>query len=176
MATILPVRGIWPAMPTSVFLAETAVVVGDVAMGENCSVWFGGVVRGDVHSIRIGARTNIQDGAILHCTYKTAPLQIGSDVSIGHGAIVHGCTVHDRVLIGMGAKVLDHAEIQPDVLVAAGAVVREKDVLESGYLYAGIPAKQIKPLTDSQLANIRDTPQRYIRYANWYTDPTDTKY
>lgn len=176
MATILPIRGIWPTLPPSVFLANTAVVVGEAILGEQCSVWFGAVVRGDVHRIEIGERSNIQDGAILHCTYKTAPLRIGADVSIGHGAIVHGCTVHDRVLIGMGAKVLDHAEIHPDVLIAAGALVRERDVLESGFLYAGIPAKKIKPLTEAQLANIHGTPQRYIRYARWYTNPSDTEY
>jgi carbonic anhydrase/acetyltransferase-like protein (isoleucine patch superfamily) len=176
MPTLLPIRGIYPTLPEGTFLAETAVVIGDVVLGDQCSVWFGAVVRGDVHTIRIGHRTNIQDGAILHCTYKTAPLQIGSDVSIGHGAIVHGCTIHDRVLIGMGAKILDHAVIEPEVLVAAGAVVRERDVLQSGYLYAGIPAKAIKPLTDAQRQNILDTPGRYIRYARWYTNPEDLAY
>lgn len=176
MATLISVRGIAPQLPQSVFLAETAVVVGDVVMGQACSVWFGAVVRGDVHSIRIGARTNIQDGAILHCTYKVAPLTIGDDVSIGHAAIVHGCTVYDRVLIGMGAKVLDHAVIEPEVLVAAGAVVKEGEVLKSGYLYAGVPARQIKPLTEAQRQNILDTPVRYIRYARWFTDPSYQEY
>lgn len=176
MPTLLPIRGIWPHVPTTAFLADTATVIGEVLLGEYCSVWFGAIVRGDVHRIDIGDRTNIQDGAILHCTYKTAPLRIGSDVSIGHGAIVHGCTVHDRVLIGMGARVLDHAEIPPDVLIAAGALVREREVLQSGYLYAGIPAKAIKPLTPAQLQTLQDTPQRYIRYARWYTDPGDTEY
>lgn len=176
MALILPVRGILPKLGEGVYLADNATVVGDVEMGPECSVWFNAVVRGDVHTIRIGSQTNIQDGAILHCTYKKAPLTIGSRVSVGHAAVVHGCTVHDNVLIGMGAKVLDHAVIQPFVLVAAGALVLENAVLESGFLYAGVPARQVKPLPEALLEVIRVTPDRYIRYAKWFTNPDDHEY
>jgi len=125
MALILPVHNILPKIGTSVFLAPNATVVGDVVIGDHCSVWFNAVIRGDVHSIRIGSKTNIQDGAIIHCTYKKASVTIGNEVSIGHGAIVHGCTLQDRVLIGMGAKVLDHAIIESNVIIGAGALVLE---------------------------------------------------
>jgi carbonic anhydrase/acetyltransferase-like protein (isoleucine patch superfamily) len=170
MAIIRACHGISPTIGERVFLADTAVVVGDVVLGDECSVWWGAVIRGDVHSIRIGAQTNIQDGAILHCTYQKASLNIGSRVSIGHAAIVHGCTVDERVLIGIGAKLLDHCHVPSDVLIAAGSLVREGERLESGYLYAGLPAKKIKPLTDEQLALIRRLPDNYIMYAQWFPE------
>lgn len=169
MALVLPVEGKIPKFGKDCYLAENATVVGDVIMGDQCSVWFQAVVRGDVHYIRIGNRVNIQDGAILHCTYQKAPLEIGHNVSIGHRALVHGCTIHDNVLVGMGAIVMDHAIVESNVLIAAGAVVLENSHLESGHIYAGIPAKKVKSISEEQF---RDTIERiatnYIFYANWY--------
>jgi len=173
MALILPVRGIMPQIASDVFIAPNATITGDVVLGEACTVWFNTVIRGDVHSIRIGKKTNIQDGAILHCTYQKADLNIGNEVSIGHGAIVHGCTIHDRVLIGMGAKILDHAVIEQDVIIAAGALVLENFCAESGWLYAGIPAKKIKPLTEAQLGLLTRTAENYVLYASWYELPDE---
>jgi carbonic anhydrase/acetyltransferase-like protein (isoleucine patch superfamily) len=143
-------------------------VVGDVEMGDACTVWFNAVVRGDVQRIRMGSRVNVQDAAVLHCTYQKAPLALGNDVSIGHGAIVHGCTVEDNVLIGMGAKVLDHAHLEPWVLVGAGALVPPGARLESGWVYAGLPAKKLRPLTDDERALITRTAQNYVMYASWF--------
>ncbi len=168
MPIIQAVRGIAPQIGKDVFIAENAVVVGDVVLGDQCSVWYNAVIRGDVHSIRIGAQTNIQDGAILHCTYQKASLTIGSRVNIGHAAIVHGCTVHDEVLIGMGAKILDHAVVPSHVIIAAGALVLENAQLESCYLYAGVPAKKIKPLTEEQIALLKRLPDNYIMYSGWF--------
>ncbi len=169
MALIKSVRGKTPRFGKDCYLAENATIVGDVVMGDACSVWFQAVVRGDVHWIRIGHRVNIQDGAVIHCTYQRAPTTIGDDVSIGHRAIVHGCTIHERVLVGMGAIVMDHAVVEPHVLIAAGAVVPEGMQLESGYIYAGIPARKLKPLSE---ATFRDTVARiarnYIAYAGWF--------
>ncbi|HMV27518.1 gamma carbonic anhydrase family protein [bacterium] len=157
-----------PAIPKSVFLATGAIIVGDVVMGEDCSVWFNAVIRGDVNTIRIGSRTNIQDGAIIHCTLDKYATVIGDDVSIGHGAIVHGCTVHDHVLIGMGAKILDRAVIHPYAMIAAGAVVREGFEVPERTLMAGVPAKPVRSLTDDEIAMIDRIPQNYIRYAADY--------
>jgi len=168
MALILPVHGILPTIGPDCFLADNATVVGDVVLGRGCTVWFGAVVRGDVHRIRVGDETNIQDGAVLHCTYQTAPLTIGSRVSIGHRALVHGCTVADEVLIGMGAIVMDHAQVGVGCLIAAGAVVLEGTVCEPGYLYAGVPARRIKPVSDGQRAMIRRTAANYQLYASWF--------
>jgi carbonic anhydrase/acetyltransferase-like protein (isoleucine patch superfamily) len=170
MPIIRSVRGHAPVIGKDVFIAENAVVVGQVTIGDQCSIWYNAVIRGDVHSIDIGAQTNIQDGAILHCTYQKARLVIGSRVNIGHAAIVHGCTVHDEVLIGMGAKILDHAVVNSKVIVAAAALVLENTVLESGYLYAGVPARQIKPLTPEQLALLARLPDNYIMYSQWFTE------
>ncbi len=167
---ILPVNGHHPQIGENVFIAPNATIVGEVIIGNNCSFWFNTVVRGDVHRIEIGQNSNIQDGAILHCTYQKAALKIGNEVSIGHGAIVHGCTIHDRVLIGMGAKVLDHAVIESEVIIAAGAIVLENFHAESGYLYAGIPARKIKPLTDAQKELLKRTANNYILYSSWFTD------
>ncbi|MCS7074817.1 MAG: gamma carbonic anhydrase family protein [Bacteroidia bacterium] len=171
MALIRPVRSFTPRFGERCFLAETAVIIGDVIMGNECSVWYNAVVRGDVHSIRIGNRTNIQDGAVIHCTYQKASTQIGNNVTIGHLALVHGCTIEDNVLVGMGAKILDHAVVQSEVIIAAGAVVLEKSVLESGWLYAGIPVKKIKPLTDAQLAGLRTYADNYVMYSQWFQEP-----
>ena len=167
-ALILPVRGVHPTIPADCFVADNATIVGDVVLGTGCTVWFGAVVRGDVHSIRIGDETNIQDGVVLHCTYQTAPLVIGSRVSIGHRALVHGCTVGDDVLIGMGAIVMDHAVVGAGCIVAAGAVVLENFVCEPGFLYAGVPARKIKPVTDEQRAGMLRTAGNYQMYAGWF--------
>ncbi len=168
---LLPVHGIYPQFGPGGWLAPNATIIGDVVMGRSCTVWFTAVVRGDVHRIRIGDDTNIQDGAVLHCTYQKAPLTIGSRVSIGHRAIVHGCTVADDVLIGMGAIVMDHAHVGAGCIVAAGAVVLENQVCEPGFLYAGIPAKKIKPVTDEQRAMIARTATNYQTYAGWLEAP-----
>jgi carbonic anhydrase/acetyltransferase-like protein (isoleucine patch superfamily) len=168
---LLPVHGISPQFGPGGWLASNATVIGDVVMGRGCTVWFTAVVRGDVHAIRIGDDTNIQDGAILHCTYQKAALTIGSRVSIGHRAIVHGCTIADDVLIGMGAIVMDHAHVGAGCIIAAGAVVLENQICEPGYLYAGIPAKKIKPTTDEQRAMIARTATNYQTYASWLVAP-----
>ena len=165
---LVPINGIAPTLGPDCWLAPGAVVVGDVVLGRGCTVWFGAVVRGDVNTIRIGAETNIQDGAILHCTYQKAALTIGTRVSIGHRAIVHGCTIEDDVLIGMGAIVMDHARIGPGCIIAAGSVVLENQVCEAGFLYAGVPAKKIKPVTAEQQAMIVRTAANYQQYAGWY--------
>ncbi len=167
-ALLLPIHGISPTFGPDCWLAPGAVVVGDVVLGRGCTVWFGAVVRGDVNTIRIGAETNIQDGAILHCTYQKAALTIGARVSIGHRAIVHGCTIEDDVLIGMGALVMDHARVGAGCIIAAGAVVLENQVCEAGFLYAGVPAKQIKPVSPAQQAMIARTATNYQTYAGWY--------
>ncbi|TVT40681.1 gamma carbonic anhydrase family protein [Hymenobacter setariae] len=169
-ALLLPVQGIMPTIGPDCFLADNATVVGDVVLGRGCTVWFTAVIRGDVNSIRIGDETNIQDGAVLHCTYQKAALTIGSRVSIGHRALVHGCTVEDDVLIGMGAIVMDHALVGRGCLIAAGAVVLENMVCEPGYLYAGVPAKKIKPVSEAQAEGLRRTAANYQLYASWFTD------
>ena len=139
-------------------------------MGNNCSVWFNAVIRGDVHYIRIGDNTNIQDGAVIHCTYLKAATEIGSNVSIGHNALVHGCTLKDHVLVGMGAIVMDHAVVEEFVIIGAGSVVLENTICESGYLYAGTPAKKIKPLTPEQKDMLRQLPRNYIMYSGWFKE------
>lgn len=171
MALIKPLKGITPYIDSSVFLAETAVVIGDVIIEADSSVWYGAVLRGDVNSIRIGRNTNIQDLAMVHCTFQENPAIIGNDVTVGHGAIIHGCEVKDRCLIGMNATVLDKAVVGPDVVVAAGAVVLEGAVLESGWLYAGIPAKKIKQLSEEQLEGLQRSADGYKYYSSWYETP-----
>jgi carbonic anhydrase/acetyltransferase-like protein (isoleucine patch superfamily) len=144
------------------------VVVGEVVMGDNCTVWYNAVVRGDVHSITIGNNTNIQDGAIIHCTYQKAKVTIGSNVSIAHGAVVHGCTIADNVLIGMGAIVMDGAEVGENSVIAAGAVVLAGTVVESGSIYAGMPARKVKIIGEEMKETIRRTAMNYPMYADWY--------
>ena len=169
MALIKSVNHITPQLGENCFLADNATIIGDVVLGDRCSVWFHTVVRGDVNSIVVGAQTNIQDGAVIHCTYQTASTVIGENVSIGHNAIVHGCTVKDGALIGMGAIVMDHAVIGEGAMVAAGSVVLEGTQVPPGMLYAGIPAKQIKPV-DARLREILErTPRNYQMYASWFT-------
>jgi len=168
MAIIKKVRNIEPSWGNNCFFADNSVIVGEVVMGDNCSVWFNAVVRADVHSITIGDNTNIQDGTVIHCTYKTAKTVIGSNVSIGHNAIVHGCTLEDSVLIGMGAIVMDHAHIGEGSIIAAGAVVLENTVVEPGCIYAGVPAKMVKEV-GSELGKVFErTAKNYVMYADWY--------
>jgi carbonic anhydrase/acetyltransferase-like protein (isoleucine patch superfamily) len=170
MPLILPVKDKSPSWGEDCFIAENATIVGDVVMGDKCSVWFNTVIRGDVHYIKIGNNTNIQDGAVIHATYLKAPTNIGNNVSIGHNALVHGCTLHDKVLIGMGAIVMDNAVVEQYVIIAAGSVVLENTLCESGYLYAGTPAKKIKPLTDEQKGLLDRLPDNYIMYSGWFKD------
>lgn len=167
MALIKAVKGIQPILGKDCFLADNATVIGDVVLGNECSVWFNAVIRGDVNSIRIGNKVNIQDGAIIHCTYQKAKTLIGNGCNIGHNAIVHGCTLEDNILVGMGAIIMDHAVIQSNSIVAAGALVLENSILESGYVYAGVPAKKIKPLSTDQEKLLAELPDRYIMYAGW---------
>ncbi|MFD2248443.1 gamma carbonic anhydrase family protein [Pontibacter ruber] len=169
MPVILPVKGVRPQMGDDCFIAENATIVGDVIMGDECSVWFNAVIRGDVNAIRIGNKTNIQDGAVIHCTYEKAATTIGNNVSVGHNAIVHGCTVEDNVLIGMGAIVMDNALVQENCIVAAGAIVLENTVCESGYIYAGIPAKKVKQVSEAQIEGMKKTAGNYVMYSGWFT-------
>ena len=170
MAIIQAVRGFSPQIPSSCFLAANAAIVGDVQMGEDCSIWFNAVVRGDVNSIRLGNRVNIQDGAVIHCTLDKSKTIVGNDVSVGHNAILHGCTIHDEVLVGMGAIVMDLAVVESHCLIAAGAVVLENAHLESGWIYAGTPAKPIKKLdADNMQFYIKRTAKNYMKYASWFT-------
>lgn len=170
MALIRSLKGITPSIAPDVFLAENAVIIGDVEIGAGSSVWYHAVLRGDVHSIRVGERTNIQDLVMVHCTYKTNPTIIGHDITIGHGAVVHGCVLEGLSLIGMKAVVLDKAVVEPEVVLGAGSVVLEGMRLESGWLYAGTPAKKIKPLTEVQKAALRTSAEGYQMYASWYRE------
>ena len=166
---IKSVRNFTPQLGKNCYLAETATIIGDVITGEECSFWFNSVVRGDVNSIRFGHKVNVQDGAIIHCTYKTASTSVGNNVSIGHRAIVHGCTIHDNVLVGMGAIVMDHAVVESNVLIAAGAVVLENAYLESGHIYAGVPAKKIKALSPEKFKEtIERIANNYVMYSGWF--------
>ena len=168
MALIKSVKGVIPKFGNNVFLAENATVVGDVVMGDDCSVWFNAVVRGDVHSIRIGNRCNIQDGAVIHCTYQKASTTIGNYVSIAHNAVVHGCVIEDSVLIGMGAIVMDHAVIGSGSIIAAGAIVLQNTKVEPGSIYAGNPAKKIKDVSPEQAEVFMRTANNYVMYATWF--------
>jgi carbonic anhydrase/acetyltransferase-like protein (isoleucine patch superfamily) len=168
MAIIKTVRGFTPSFGKECFIAENAVVVGEVTMGDHCTVWFNAVVRGDVHSITIGNNTNIQDGAVIHCTYQKAKTVIGHNVSIAHNAVVHGCTVEDNVLIGIGAIVLDDAVIGANSVIAAGAVVLPGTKVEAGSIYAGMPARKVKDITDEMREVIQRTARNYPMYAKWF--------
>lgn len=167
MALIQSIKGVLPQIDESCFLAENSTVVGDVKLGKNCSVWYNAVIRGDVHSIRIGDDTNIQDGAIIHCTYQKASTSIGNRVSIGHKAIIHGCTIQDDVLIGMGAIVMDHAVVESGSIVAAGAIVTAGTRVEANSIFAGIPAKRLKSVSEENLEMIKRTAKNYTEYKTW---------
>lgn len=170
MALIMKVREKTPEFGQNCWLAPNCTVVGDVVMGSNCTIWFNAVVRGDVHEIRIGDDTNVQDGAVIHCTYQKAPTYIGNQVSIAHNAIVHGCTIHDRVLIGMGAIVMDGAVIHSDSIVAAGAVVLAGTVVESNAIYGGMPARKLKEIGPEMREVIMRTAKNYPMYSQWFVE------
>lgn len=163
------VRGYTPSYGSNCFFAENATLIGDVILGDEVSVWYQAVVRGDVNSIRIGNKVNIQDGVVIHATYETAATHIGNNVSIGHNAIVHGCALHDNVLVGMGSIVMDHCEIGSNSIIAAGAVVTQNTIVPSGSIYAGVPARKIKDIDpDLQQNEIERIAKNYILYASWF--------
>ncbi|MCV9386197.1 gamma carbonic anhydrase family protein [Reichenbachiella ulvae] len=170
MALIRELLGKTPAYGKDCWFAETAVVIGDVTMGDNCSIWYNAVLRGDVHSITIGHNSNVQDNAMIHCTYQKAPTVIGNHVSIGHNAIVHGCTLEDNVLIGMGAIVMDHAVIGSGSIIGAGAVVLENTIVEPGSVYVGNPARKVKDIGDKGTAEIQRIAGNYLKYSSWYKE------
>jgi carbonic anhydrase/acetyltransferase-like protein (isoleucine patch superfamily) len=169
MPIILPVKGISPQIPEGCFIAPNATVVGDVVMGDDCSIWFNAVVRGDVNSIRIGNKVNIQDGACIHCTYEKTKTIIGDNVSIGHNAIVHGCIVENNVLVGMGAIIMDNAKIGENSIIAAGAVVLEGTIVPPGSIYAGVPAKKVKDISPELLkGEVERIANNYLMYSSWF--------
>ena len=166
---IRELNGHAPKFGKDCFLAETSVVIGDVVMGDQCSIWFNAVIRGDVHFIRMGNKVNVQDGAVVHCTYQKSPTTIGNNVSIGHNAIVHGCTIHDNVLVGMGAIVMDDCVVESNTIIAAGAVVTEGTRVPAGTIYAGVPARKLKDVSQEQISGeIEQRANNYIKYAGWY--------
>ncbi len=176
MAVLLPVKGVHPVTGDNCYIAPNATIVGDVVMGNDCSVWFNAVIRGDVNSIKIGNKVNIQDGAVIHCTYQKTKTIIEDNVSIGHNAIVHGCTVHANVLIGMGAIVMDNAEIGSNSIIAAGAVVLEGVKVEPGSIYAGVPAKKVKNISEELInGEISRIANNYLMYSSWFKDVDVTK-
>jgi len=169
MALIIPVRGKNPQFGSGGWIAPNATITGDVIVGNECTIWFSAVIRGDVCQIQIGDNTNIQDGVIIHGTYNKSNTSIGKEVSVGHGAVIHGCDIHDKVLVGMKAVIMDNAVVESNVIVAAGAVVLENQVLESGHIYAGVPAKKVKTLdADATQWHITRTAEAYKMYASWY--------
>ncbi|MEJ7912850.1 MAG: gamma carbonic anhydrase family protein [Chitinophagaceae bacterium] len=170
MAYIIPVEGKTPVWDKDCFIAPNATIIGDVVMGKQCSIWFNSVVRGDVNSIRMGDKVNVQDGAVIHCTYLKTKTLIGNNVSIGHNAVVHGCTIHDNVLIGMGSIVMDGAIVHSNTIIAAGAVVLERTVCEGGAVYAGVPAKKVKNIAPEKVeGEINRIANNYVNYATWFS-------
>lgn len=168
MAIVKEVNGKRPTMGENCFIAENATLLGDIQMGDDCSIWYGAVIRGDVHYVKMGNKVNVQDNATLHCTYQRHPLNIGNNVSIGHNAIAHGCTIHDNVLIGMGAIVMDACVVESNSIVAAGAVVLEGTHIESGSIYAGVPAKKVKDITPELISGEIDRiANNYVMYSGW---------
>lgn len=166
---IRELNGHIPQFGEDCYLAENAVVVGDVVMGDQCSIWYNAVIRGDVHYIRMGNKVNIQDGAVVHCTYQKHPTNIGNNVSVGHNAIVHGCTIEDNVLVGMGAIVMDDCVVESNTIIAAGAVVTQGTRVEAGSIYAGIPAKKVKDISQELISGeIERIATNYVKYSGWY--------
>ncbi|HMK05367.1 MAG TPA: gamma carbonic anhydrase family protein [Ferruginibacter sp.] len=171
MPVILPVKGVLPNFGTDCYIAPNATIVGDVVMGDNCSIWFNSVLRGDVNSIRMGNKVNVQDGAVIHCTYRKAATIIGNNVSIGHNAIVHGCVIEDNVLIGMGAIVMDNAVIGSNSIIGAGSVVLENTRVEPGCIYAGVPAKKLKDISQEMISGEIDRiANNYVMYSSWFKE------
>ncbi|HQW92592.1 MAG: gamma carbonic anhydrase family protein [Chitinophagaceae bacterium] len=169
MPVILPVKGVLPIFGNNCFIAPNATVVGDVVTGDDCSIWFNAVIRGDVNIIRMGNKVNVQDGAVIHCTYLKAATLIGNNVSIGHNAIVHGCVIEDNVLIGMGAIVMDNAVVGSNSIIAAGAVVLENTQIEPGSIYAGVPAKKVKDIPEEMISGeINRIADNYLMYSGWF--------
>src|SRR5829696_6863654 len=170
MPIIMHVDNVYPQFGNNCFIAPNATIVGDVVMGDDCSVWFNAVIRGDVNYIRIGNKVNIQDGAVIHCTFQRTQAIIGNNVSIGHNAIVHGCTLHDDVLIGMGAIVMDNAVVHSNTIIAAGAVVLENTICQAGAIYAGVPAKKVKEISQEKLeGEINRIANNYLNYSKWFS-------
>ena len=166
---IRELNGIKPQFGKECFLAENVVVVGEVTMGNECSIWYNAVIRGDVHYIKMGNKVNVQDGAIIHATYNTSPTNIGNNVSIGHNAIVHGCTIHDNVLVGMGAIIMDDCIVESNSIIAAGAVVTKNTIVKSGSVFAGTLAKKLKDISEELISGeIERIANNYVKYANWY--------
>ena len=169
MAFLFEVKGIKPLLGKNCFIAPNATLCGNVVMGDDCSVWFNAVIRGDVNSIRMGNKVNVQDGAVIHSTYLKSKTEIGNNVSIGHNAIVHGCVIEDNVLVGMGAIIMDHAKIGANSIIAAGAVVLENTIVEPGSIYAGVPAKKLKEISEELIkGEIERIANNYLMYAGWY--------
>lgn len=171
MPIIKPVNGKHPQIAKDCYVAENATIVGDVSMGEQCSVWFNAVIRGDVHYIKMGNKVNVQDGAVIHATYQKSPTNIGNNVSIGHNAIVHGCTIHDNVLIGMGSIVMDDCVVESNSIIAAGAVVTQNTRVEAGSIYAGVPAKKVKDISQELISGEIDRiANNYVKYSSWFKE------
>lgn len=169
MAYIFPVNNKHPQIGDNCFIAPNATIVGEVTMGNECSVWFNAVIRGDVNKIILGNKVNVQDGAIIHCTYQKCGTIIGNNVSIGHNAIVHGCIIHENVLVGMGAIIMDNAQIGSNSIIAAGAVVLENTIVEQGSIYAGVPAKKVKNISESLISGeINRIADNYVMYSGWF--------
>jgi carbonic anhydrase/acetyltransferase-like protein (isoleucine patch superfamily) len=171
MKIIKPVNGKHPQIPEDCFVADNATIVGDVEMGNECSIWFNAVIRGDVHYIKMGNKVNVQDGAVIHATYQKSPTNIGNNVSIGHNAIVHGCTIHDNVLVGMGSIIMDDCVVESNTIVAAGAVVTKNTRVEAGSIYAGVPAKKVKDISQELISGEIDRiANNYVKYSSWFKE------
>lgn len=171
MALIRSVRGFDPQFGENCFLAENATIIGDVVIGDDCSIWYNTVLRGDVNSIRIGNKVNIQDGSVLHTLYEKSTIEIGNNVSIGHNVTIHGTKIEDNVLIGMGATLLDNAVIGSNTIIAAGSLVLSNQIIESGCIYAGVPAKKVKDIDESHTNElINKIANNYLMYADWYKE------
>lgn len=171
MPIIKKVQGKSPQIPEDCYIAENATIVGDVQIGRKCSIWFNAVLRGDVHYVKLGNSVNVQDGAVVHCTYQKYPTTIGNNVSIGHNAIVHGCTIHDNVLIGMGSIVMDNCTVESNSIIAAGAVVTQNTTVESGSIYAGVPAKKVKDISKELInGEINRIAENYVKYSSWFKE------
>lgn len=171
MKIIKPVNGKHPQIPEDCFVAENATIVGDVVMGNECSIWFNAVIRGDVHYIKMGDKVNVQDGAVIHATYQKSPTSIGNNVSIGHNAIVHGCTIHDNVLVGMGSIIMDDCVVESNSIIAAGAVVTKNTHVEAGSIYAGVPAKKVKDISAELISGEIDRiANNYVKYSSWFKE------